>query len=257
VRGLAQLTGIQLDLDWRTSIVSVLLIPLFIALGLWQLQRAEEKASINTQWELTRSQSPVPLLSLDSANTESLQYLPVQMSGQFLSAKYFLLDNRIHRGQFGNEVLAVFKLKDSGKVVLVNRGWIAADPSRREESTIPEVDGLMSITGHVYVSPGEPYLLADTALESGWPKRIQAIEMDKFEAALEQDMGGELFPYPVRIDSDMVAALTVDWQVVNVSPEKHTGYAVQWFTMAAALFILFILRSTNLWQVLTGGSRTQ
>ena len=251
------MTGIQLDLDWRTSIVSVLLLPLFIALGLWQLERADEKASIGAQWELKRSQNPVPLLSLDSANTESLQYLPVKMSGQFMPAKYFLLDNRMYRGQFGNEVLAVFKLKDSGEAVLVNRGWIAADPSRREVSTIPEVDGLVSITGHVYVSPGDPYLLADTALEAGWPKRIQAIEMDKFEMAVEQDMSVELFPHPVRIDSAVAAALTVDWQVVNVSPEKHTGYAVQWFTMAAALFILFVLRSTNLWQVLTGASRTQ
>jgi surfeit locus 1 family protein len=257
VRGLAQLTGIQLDLDWRTSVVSVLLIPLFIALGLWQLQRADEKAAISTQWELTRSHSPVPLKSLDSANTELLQYLPVQMSGQFLSAKYFLLDNKIYRGKFGNEVLAVFKLKDSGKVVLVNRGWIEADPSRRQESTVPGVEGPVLITGHVYVSPGEPYLLADTVLESGWPKHIQAIEMEKLVAAVEQELGLELFPHPVRIDSNMAAALTVDWQVVNVSPEKHTGYAVQWFTMAAALFILFILRSTNLWQVLTGGSRTQ
>lgn len=251
------MTRIHLDLDWRTSIVSVLLLPIFIGLGLWQLQRADEKAVINTKWELKRNQSPVPLLSLDSDNAELLQYLPVQLSGQFLSAKYFLLDNRIHRGQFGNEVLAVFNLKDSGKAVLVNRGWIAADPSRRQEPEIPELDGSAVITGHVYVSPGEPYLLADTALESGWPKPIQAIEMDKLRAVVEQDMGVELFPHPVRIDSDSTAALTVDWQVVNVSPEKHTGYAVQWFTMAAALFVLFILRSTNLWQVLTGGSRTQ
>ncbi|MFT5709526.1 MAG: surfeit locus 1 family protein [Halioglobus sp.] len=257
MRGLAQLTGIHLDLDWRTSIVSVLLLPILISLGLWQLQRADEKAGINTQWELRRSQSPVPLQSLDSTNTESLQYRPVQLSGQFVSAKYFLLDNRIHRGQFGNEVLAVFKLKDSGKAVLVNRGWIAADSSRRQEPAISEANGPATITGYVYVSPGDPYLLADTALESGWPKRIQAIEMDKLGAAVEQDMGVELFPHPVRIDSDSAAALTVDWQVVNVSPEKHTGYAVQWFTMAAALFILFILRSSNLWQVLTGGSRTQ
>lgn len=251
------MTGIHLDLDWRTSVVSVLLFPIFIGLGLWQLQRADEKAVISTQWELRRSQSPVPLESLDSANAQLLQYLPVQLSGQFLPAKYFLLDNRIHRGKFGNEVLTVFKLKDSGKAILVNRGWVAADPSRRQEPVIPEIDGPAVITGHVYVSPGEPYLLADMELASGWPKSIQAIEMDKLGAAVEQDMGLELFPHSVRIDSDSAAALTVDWQIINVSPEKHTGYAVQWFTMASALFILFILRSTNLWQVLTGGSRTQ
>jgi cytochrome oxidase assembly protein ShyY1 len=237
--------------------VSVLLLPILVGLGLWQLQRADEKAVINAQWELKRHQNPVPLQSLDSTNVELLEYLPVQLSGQFLPGKYFLLDNRIHRGNFGNEVLGVFKLKDGGKIVLVNRGWIAADPSRRQTPVIPGVDGPVTITGYVYVSQGKPYLLADVALKAGWPKRIQAVEMDKLGAAIEQEQGVELFPYPVRIDPDSAAALTVDWHLVNVSPEKHTGYAVQWFTMAAALFILFILRSTNLWQALTGCSRTQ
>ena len=48
----------------------------------------------------------------------------------------------------------------------------------------------------------------------------------------------------------------VDWQVVNVSPQKHQGYAVQWFAMAAVLFIFYLLRSSNLWQLLTGAGRT-
>jgi cytochrome oxidase assembly protein ShyY1 len=93
------------------------------------------------------------------------------------------------------------------------------------------------------------------ALEAGWPKRIQAIEMDKLRPAVKEVAGASLFPYSVRIDSGQPAALTVDWQIINVSPEKHTAYAVQWFTMGLALFIFFTLRSSNLWQVLTGGTR--
>ena len=45
-------------------------------------------------------------------------------------------------------------------------------------------------------------------------------------------------------------ALAVDWQVVNVSPEKHGAYAVQWFTMAAVLLMFYVLRSSNMWQLL-------
>lgn len=100
-------------------------------------------------------------------------------------------------------------------------------------------------------------MLADLALEPGWPKRIQAIEMAKLASAVEAVTIAPLFPYTVRIDPDHRAALTVDWQVVNVSPAKHKGYAVQWFAMAVALGILFILRSSNLWQVLTGDTRKQ
>ena len=48
----------------------------------------------------------------------------------------------------------------------------------------------------------------------------------------------------------------MDWQIVNVSPEKHTGYAVQWFVMAVVLGIFYILRSSNLWQLVVGIRRT-
>ena len=59
-------------------------------------------------------------------------------------------------------------------------------------------------------------------------------------------------PYPVRIDDGQPGALAVDWQIVNVSPAKHRGYAVQWFTMAAVLAIIFLMRSSNLIELLRG-----
>ncbi len=97
-------------------------------------------------------------------------------------------------------------------------------------------------------APGAPYLLAEQQLATGWPKVIQAVEMDKLVAAV----GSELFPYPIRLDSGQAGALATDWQVVNVSPEKHHAYAVQWFTMAAVLSVFYLLRCSNLWQLLTG-----
>ena len=39
-------------------------------------------------------------------------------------------------------------------------------------------------------------------------------------------------------------------------PRKHQGYAVQWFAMAAVLLIFYLLRSSNLWQLLTGSNGT-
>ena len=45
------------------------------------------------------------------------------------------------------------------------------------------------------------------------------------------------------------AALTIDWPVINVTPEKHTAYAVQWFAMALVLLLLYLWRSTNVAEV--------
>jgi cytochrome oxidase assembly protein ShyY1 len=60
-----------------------------------------------------------------------------------------------------------------------------------------------------------------------------------------------LYPWMVRIDPNTPAALVADWPVVNASPEKHQGYALQWFTMAAVLLVFFLLRSSNLWRLIT------
>ena len=111
-----------------------------------------------------------------------------------------------------------------------------------------DVAGEVTLTGHLYVPPGEPYLLAEQAFGGDWPLVLQALEMDKLGPELAQRLGDRVFPYSVRLDANAPGALAIDWQVINVSPQKHVGYAVQWFTMAAVLFLFFVFRSTNLWQ---------
>ncbi len=110
--------------------------------------------------------------------------------------------------------------------------------------------------GQVYVAPGEPYLLAEQQLEQGWPKVIQAVEMDKLEPAMSAQGAGSVFPYPVRIAAGGRGALSVNWQVVNMSPQEQHGYAVQWFAMAGVLLVFYLLRSSNLGQVISGVWKT-
>ena len=247
--------GLRFDFEWRISLFTALLLPVFIGLGFWQLQRAAEKAELATAFELRRQQSPAPLAGLAGRTEDELAYLPVALRGEFLPERYFLLDNRVQGGRFGNEVLGVMRMADSGQLVLVNRGWIEADPARLSLPAVPPVRGEVKLFGHIYVPPGEPYLLGEQTLPPGWPKRVQAVQPDLLARALEAAGGssGELFPWSVRLDGGQAAALQVDWQVVNVSPAKHRGYAVQWFTMALALVVIFILRSSNLWHWLRAG----
>jgi len=230
---------LEFDFEWRITLFTVLLLPLLITLGFWQLEREDEKRALAAAFERQQSMPPAPLSALDGQAPETLAYRPVRLEGRYLAGRDLLLDNRTREGRFGNEALTLFRL-GSGELALVNRGWLPADPSRLELPAVPLVDDeVVEITGQVYVSPGKPYLLADEALPEGWPKRVQAVEMAKLAASL----GEPLFPYPVRIDAGEVGALQVDWRVLNVSPAKHRGYAVQWFTMAAVLALIYLIRS--------------
>ena len=249
-------TGLHFDLEWRITLFTLVMVPLMFSLGLWQLQRADEKAALASSFEERQRQRPVPVSELWEQSAESLAYVPVQVSGNYLADQYFLLDNQIHNGKFGYQVLNVLRLSDSAGSVLVNRGWIAGDSGRRALPDVPVIEGSVDVMGQVYVAPGKPYLLAEQQLEQGWPKVIQAVEMDKLEPAMSAQGAGSVFPYPVRIAAGEQGALTVNWQVVNMSPQKHHGYAVQWFAMAGVLLVFYLLRSSNLGQVISGVWKT-
>lgn len=241
--------GFRFDPEWRITLFTLVMVPVMVNLGFWQLQREEEKAALSLAWEQRQAQSPAPLEELWNNAADQLAYRPVTVTGRYREGEYFLLDNRILKGKFGYEVLALMELEDSGDAVLVNRGWIAGDPARLSQPVIPEIAGLVTERGHVYVAPGKAYLLQEQQLAPGWPQLIQAVEMDKIAPVAGV---ARLFPHPVRLDAEAPGALGIDWKVVNVSPEKHRGYAIQWFTMAAVLTVFYFLRCSNAWQLLTG-----
>lgn len=231
--------------DWRTSFFVALFLPLFLLLGNWQLQRATEKELLSAHWQQRALAQPRRVETLDH-DPQNLAYRPVTLVGEFLQDRYFLLDNRVYQGRYGMEVLNPFRLASGGELVIINRGWVPADPARR---SLPEVlvpSGTQRMLGSVYVPPGDPYTLGPESSEGAWPRVLQ-----NFDAAVVgASLGEKVFPYSVRIDSDEELALVADWPVVNVSPEKHRGYAVQWFCMALALLLIYVWRSTNLDELL-------
>ncbi len=235
------------DPEWRITLFALVMVPAMIGLGCWQLQRADEKAALAARFEARRAQPPAALSALWQAPAADLVYLPVELSGEYREREYFLLDNSLRGGQFGYEVLALLELAGGDGTVLVNRGWIAGDPARRTLPVVPAVAGRVTVTGQVYVPPGRPYTVGDTAAATGWPRVVPALEMERLGAQAGALTGQRVFPYTLRLDEGAPGALVTGWPVVNVSPEKHRAYAVQWFAMATALSILYLLRSSNLW----------
>lgn len=243
-------SGFQFYPEWRIALATALLLPFLVGLGFWQLERAREKADLGEIWEQRSHEPPTPLSQVVGQDPDTLAFKPILVTGKYVEDAVFLLDNRIHKGQFGYEVLALFDVDGINLSVLVNRGWIGGDPARLSLPQIPREEAQISLSGHLYIPQDKPFLLAEQIFEPDWPKRIQALEMDKIAQAVPNQTSQNMFPHLLRIDNGQPSALTVDWKIVNVSPEKHVAYAFQWFAMAVFLAILYLLRSTNLWQLL-------
>src|SRR5690349_7756882 len=104
---------------WPMTLVTLILLTLFVVLGRWQWHRGEAKQAV---WaEYGRNAASVPLASrgLDQVD----RFAHIELSGTFEPDHQFLLDNISHAGQPGYEVLTSFALND-GRRVLVNRGWV-------------------------------------------------------------------------------------------------------------------------------------
>jgi len=229
------LAGFQFKPDLKVSILTLVLLPIMMSLGSWQLDRADEKQGMKAEFD-ARQQEPAEALGL-LRPSPAIAYKKVKFSGVYLNEKNWLLDNRMHQGRPGYEIITPFKT-DSGITVMVNRGWTKGDPSRRTLPEIEPVESTVELEGEVYVSSSNGLILKAIPLDSAWPKVIQQLDFKAFE-----QQHGDIFPYTVRIKDPYPGAYTNNWVVINITPEKHTGYAVQWFSMSAALVILFFALS--------------
>ncbi len=222
----------QFQPGWKLSVFFLLLLPCLIGLGVWQLQRAEEKRDILSKVAQRRSELPIALEQLLQRRQPA--FSQVELRGHYLDDKMVLMDNKIYRGQFGYEVIMPFR-ENTGGLLLVSRGWVKGSLDRNQLPVIEPVAGVVELLGEVYVPLGEAFTLGSNALPDGWPKRLQSLDVAELSAALNET----LYPYVIRLRESSVNTFEPLWQDVNMQPQKHTAYAVQWFAMAATLVALY------------------
>lgn len=222
----------------KLTLFTLLALPLLLTLGTWQLDRAADKRLVETAYIEQQSLPPGVLTGQDLSTLPD--HRRVQLHGRFEGDHTWLLDNKQRRGRVGYEVVSAFRLNDNS-VVLVNRGWLQGTPQREVLPDIPAVTGEQTLFGELMTASTHP-LLDGTSEREGWPKVIMAIE----PAAMAVHLGEPLSERYVRLDEGSSGALVTGWQPVNVSSAKHLGYALQWFGMAVALVIWFIVANTKL-----------
>lgn len=216
------------------SVAVALLLSLFLSLGYWQLQRAEEKRQLQAEYD-TRANGPAVQVERRVQRAEELQFYRVVAKGQYETDYQILIDNRVHQGRVGYHVITPLKLQDSEVRLLVNRGWIALGESRDRLPVIDTPAGLQQITG-VATVPAEKYF-ALAQPESGWQRVWQNMDMARYSASV---------PFPVQpvvvlLDpADAAGGFIRDWSRLDAGISVHQGYAFQWFMLAAALASIYL-----------------
>ncbi len=219
---------------WLPLVAATAAFALFVSLGTWQLQRAGERAEEVEAIGAAEEQPPLPLPADDVIPALAWQF--VALEGRFMPARQFLLDNRTLDGDTGFVVLTPFRLHD-GRVVLVDRGWVVADGREPADSIQlpPAAESVTTVIGRLWLAESGFSIgpaLADTG--NGWPRTTTRVDY----AALGDALGHELVPAIVRLEADLPWRLRARPVEPGFGPERHLGYAFQWYALAATVLIV-------------------
>jgi surfeit locus 1 family protein len=222
-------------------LLALLLIVGFAALGRWQLQRAEAKqAMLGQVAEVLAVRRFAPLRdAMEPAR--SRDYAWAAGSGRFADAPVLLLDNQ-RRGQaVGVRVLAPFRPAGGG-LLLVDLGWLPLPGDRRLPSPVLPA-GEVGVRGLLAPLPAAGLALGPghVAVDSGrW--LLTRVDADALATALREPLA----PRMLRLDPALPLGFARDLEVLpnTLPPERHRGYALQWFglavaTLLTALFLAF------------------
>ena len=124
------------------TLLALLLIPVMIKLGFWQLHRHETKVAQNTLISDNLKADPVPVSELTAPGhtvPEADFWRRVTATGRFDPAHEVVVRRRTSNdGAVGYHVLIPLVLHD-GRSVIVNRGWV---PSGDDQRTFPRIPGV-------------------------------------------------------------------------------------------------------------------
>ena len=208
---------------------------LLLNLGHWQLQRADEKQALILAKQ--RHQQAAPLVFNQTQPDRLMdRFRPAVAIGHYIPGQQWLLDNRLFQGRPGYHVFSLFQLEGAGRI-LVNRGWISVGASRQIIPDLPLPAGMLRLSGRLDTPASVGVMMGTLTWDDAAGIRVVPY-LDI--AAIAAAQGLQLPPLTLVTDADQAGVLQHDWTAIEtLSPEKHWGYAAQWFALACALFIIY------------------
>jgi len=223
---------------WFATVLVIAAAAVMIRLGIWQLDRLEQRRAFNAQVDLARGQ---PVLDLNHAGAVTdltqMEWRTVQYSGEYDFANQVAIRNQYYVSQYGYHLMT--PLRSDGMAVLVDRGWIPADGnSAAVDWRKYDASGEVQVTGQIRLGQGKP---AFGGIEDPVPADGSRLEV--WNNADVEKIGLQL-PYPILAVYIQEQPDPADQQPpipfqpeIELTEGPHFGYAMQWFIFASILSI--------------------
>jgi surfeit locus 1 family protein len=221
---------------------------LCIRLGIWQLDRLEQRRAFNAQFEAARVQPVLDLNQEQPENLTEMEWRAVKATGEYDFAHQVAVRNQYYGSEYGYHLLTPLRFipmtSPSGQsgqavAVLVDRGWIPAEGNASVSDWRKyDAAGLVEVAGQIRLTQSKPAIggVADPLPEDG-------ARLDVWNNADITRIAAQM-PYPVLpvyiqpdADPDDTVPPIPFQPVIELTEGPHFGYALQWFTFATILFL--------------------
>jgi surfeit locus 1 family protein len=216
--------------------LALLVIALFTRLGFWQLARMQEKQATLAASRAVLAERRARPLSIAGDPQREHDYDWAAGAGRFIDAPAVLLDNQARDGRTGVHAYRVFQLPGGpAPLLLVDLGWLPLAGDRRMP-VIARPSGTLLVAG-LLAPPPSP------GLASGVPVRQPdgtllsvALSMPALRKSLRLR---SLAPRVLKLDPALPLGYARDLDVLpnTMPPERHLGYAIQWFGLALTVLV--------------------
>lgn len=232
-----------LPIGWT---LAVLAMSLFGSLGAWQWGRAEQKEAMlaDTARVLAERQPQALALATDASRLQAYDW--VVGEGEFLPGPAILLDNQTRDRQPGVRVYRVFLPAGDGEPLLVELGWLPV-PGDRTMPAVAVLRGPQRIAGLLVPPPSEGIARASPTVLADGSLLVIALQREALVQALSLPA---LAPRVLKLDPNLPLGYARDLDILpnTLPPERHVGYAVQWFGLAGAVFITALVLTWRSWR---------
>ncbi|WP_334178480.1 SURF1 family protein [Pseudoxanthomonas sp.] len=215
--------------------LAVLAMSLFGSLGAWQWGRAEQKGAMLAETARVLAERRPQPLALASDADRAQAYDWAAGEGEFVPGPAILLDNQTRDRQPGVRAYRAFQPADGGVPLLVELGWLPV-PGDRTMPAVPPLPGPQRVAGLLVPPPSEGIAHAAPAMQADGSLLVIALQRDALMRGLALPA---LAPRLLKLDPDLPLGYGRDLDILpnTLPPERHIGYAVQWFGLAGAVFV--------------------
>jgi surfeit locus 1 family protein len=222
-------------------LLTAALLAAFVSLGWWQLGRASEKQAVIDSFARGTQSSVV--LGDGPTVDEMPRFQHVTTEGRYDFARQILLDNMpSSSGKPGYRVLTPLVRDGHERLLLVDRGWVPLGPARSDLPAVFVAPDPRTVAGRLDALPQPGVRVGSAGVEGdvSWPRVLNFPR----QADVEQVLGGPVESRILLLDPAAPDGYERVWRpALAFGPERHLGYAIQWFALALAAMVGFVALS--------------